>query len=207
MYIDKNIKLDIESEIKLIEQKTECEIVPMIVFSSHHYHWVSYLLGTILAISSSLIIYLSPFNFLNPSYYLIIQLLSFAVGFILARIPKIKRIFISRNEINHEVSLRANTAFLENNLHLTENHNGVLIFISLFEGKIKIICDKNVKDKIDNKIWNEIIDDFINSCKKSDVISALSETIKRTGTVLENHFPRTSQKTINELGDKLIITK
>jgi putative membrane protein len=203
--INKTYKQQIKELVTEIETKTECEIVPMIIKSSNRYIQANFLSAIIFSILLSIGLYLSPLNFINPVYYIWIQIIGLVIGFMLGEFPLIKRIFIAKRDIKYEVDLRASEAFLHYNLHLTEKHNGVLVFISLFERKIKIICDKTVKDQIDQKIWNEIIDEFIDESKHHTIKEALVVTLTHIGSLLENKFPNKDANQKNELSDELIL--
>lgn len=203
--INKDYKTQIQELISDIESKTECEVVPMIIKSSNRYIQANFLSAIIFSIIFSISLYLSPLHFINPIYYIWLQLLGFFVGFFIGEISVIKRVFIAKKDLKYEVDLRASEAFLHYNLHLTEKHNGVLVFISLFERKIKIICDKTVKDNIDQKVWNEIIDEFIDESKHHTIKEALVVTLTHIGSVLENKFPNKDPNQTNELSDELIL--
>lgn len=207
MHFNKVLRSEIKEEIIRAEEKTDCEIVPMIIYSSNQYLDANYKMGVILSVVGTISLYLSPYYFINPANYIFVQIIFFIIGYLLGNIPQIKRKLISKKELNEEVEQKSYEAFMHHNLHLTHNHNGVLIFVSLFERKIKILCDKNVNDKISKEIWQNIIVEFIHTYQTKDVLIALKSTIINVGNVLENHFPRTIEKSksINELEDDLII--
>jgi putative membrane protein len=207
MKFDKKIRDEIKNEITIIESKTLCEIVPMVVQSSNRYLVANYALGVFLSILACLLFYLSPFYFLNPIYYLFIQISFFIIGFFLANISPLKKLFIPKGDLNAEVNLKSYESFLNHNLHLTKNHNGVLIFISLFEKKIKILTDKSINDKISNSEWTPVINDFIVNYQKEDLLNSLKTTLIQVGNILEKHFPRSGPKPVdeNELQNDLIL--
>ena len=71
--------------------------------------------------------------------------------------------------------------------------------------KIKIITDIAVKNKIDQKIWDEIIFDFTKNVNNNGFVEALKNTIMATSDILENYFPATGELKQNELRDDIII--
>ncbi len=191
--------------IKNAETKSDSEMVPMIVFRSDNYPAAHFRAAIIVSFLFSLGLYFSPLSIINPIYFLWIQIPGLLLGYYLANIPFITRMMITKQEIEYEVTQRAIEAFFEHNLHTTEQHNGVLIFISILEKKIKIITDTAVKQKIDQKIWDEIIFDFTEKVNKGEFVEALKNTISATSDILENYFPASGKQKKNELRDDIII--
>lgn len=198
-------KAIIKKLIKDAEKKSDSEMVPMIVLRSDNYPAAHFRAAIIVSFLFSLGLYFSPLSIINPIYFLWIQIPGLLLGYYLANIPAITRLLITKQEIENEVTQRAIEAFFEHNLHTAQQHNGVLIFISLLEKKIKIITDIGVKKKIDQKIWDEIIFDFLEKVKKEELVEALKNTISATSHILENYFPASGKQKKNEISDDLII--
>jgi putative membrane protein len=206
LIVDKELKIKIEKAITKAESNTDCEIVPMIIESSNHYLIAHLILGLLGASIAFMILFFSPYNFLGPINYLIFQAIGFFLGFILGQLDFVKKLVIPKKEIHYEVHLRACEAFLHHNLHLTKNHNGVLIFISRFERKINIICDRAVNLKIEQKEWDKIISDFKGKKSDHDILITLISTIEKVGDILATHFPTVeNSKHENQLKDELIL--
>lgn len=180
-------------------------MVPMIVSRSDNYPAAHFRAAIIVSFLFSLGLYFSPLSIINPIYFLWIQLPGLLLGYYLANIPMITRLLITKQEIEYEVTQRAIEAFFEHNLHTTEQHNGVLIFISVLEKKIKIITDVGVKKKVDQKIWDEIIFEFTERAHRGEFVEALKNTITATSDILENYFPSSGKSKRNELKNDIII--
>lgn len=187
------------------ELKSDSEMVPMIVSRSDNYPAAHFRAAIIVSFLFSLGLYFSPLSIINPIYFLWIQLPGLLIGYYLANIPIITRLLITKEEIDFEVTQRAIEAFFEHNLHTTEQHNGVLIFISILEKKIKIITDVGVKKKVDQKIWDEIIFEFTERAHRGEFVEALKNTIAATSDILENYFPSNGKSKRNELKNDIII--
>lgn len=187
------------------EQKSDSEMVPMIVSRSDNYPAAHFRAAIIFSFLFSLGLYFSPLSIINPIYFLWIQLPGLILGYYLANIPTITRLLITKQEVEYEVTQRAIEAFFEHNLHTTDQHNGVLIFISILEKKIKIITDVGVRKKVDQKIWDEIIYSFTEKVKEGEFVEALKSTIAATSDILENYFPSTGKPKKNELKNDIII--
>lgn len=196
-----------EAIAQLIEEaeiNTDSELVPMIVNKSHNYPAAHFRCAIVVSFIFSLILYFSPLSIINPIYFLLIQIPGLLVGYLLASISFIARIFITKEEIDTEVNQRAIEAFYDHNLHYTDRHNGVLIFISLFERKIKIITDVAVKQKIEVTQWDLIISQFSAHAKSENYVEALKSVITTSSKLLEAHFPKTDKTKKNELQNEII---
>lgn len=204
MMISKKDKLLIKNLINEAEKRTKSELVPMIIHHSDQYPAAHFRAAIIVSFLFSLILYFSPLSVINPIYFLWIQLPGLYVGYFLGQVPFIKRLLIAKEEIDYEVSQRAYEAFFHHNLHHTHEHNGVLIFISLMERKIKIIADTGIQSKVEKKVWDEIIADFSQNVQREQFTQALTEAIEAVAHVLENYFPNEGVKE-NELKNDLIV--
>jgi len=184
------------------EKKSKSELVPMVVQFSDNYPAAHFRAALIVSFIFSLILYYSPLSIINPIYFLWIQLPGLVVGYYLGTFPLFKRLLTSKKEHDSEVAQRAMQAFYEHGLHMTKNHNGVLIFISLMERQIQILTDHGVKSKIDQKIWDEIVSHFGENVKAHNLAFALKETIEATSHVLENYFPKEENHTHEKINDE-----
>ena len=153
----------------------------------------------------SLGLYFSPFSIINPIYFLWIQIPGLFLGYYLANFPFIKKMLITRLEIEEEVAQKGFEAFFHHNLHLTNEHNGILILISIMERKIKIIADHGISSKVDPLVWEKIILDFSGFIKNDQFVLGLQNCILATGKVLQASFPATENESRNELENELII--
>lgn len=209
MQLNNSFKNDVCEKIKLIEIDSECEVVPMIVKSSGNYREAHFIWALIVSIALTSILYFSPYHFINPINYIYTQLFGFFIGYIIAFIPFLKRLFIKKIDFQYEVTQKAALSFLDYNLHLTKNHNGVLIIVSLFERKIRILCDKNIRDKINQAEFDQLVRNFGNNFNQAGLTRAFLLALDELHIILKNHFPETdTNKTINnlnELSDHLIL--
>ena len=204
MIVSNKDKLLIKHLIEESEKRTQSEIVPMITHHSDVYPAAHFRAAIIVSFIFSLMLYFSPLNIINPIYFLWIQIPGLYLGYVIGHISFVKKLLITKEEINHEVNQKAYEAFFHHNLHLTKHHNGVLIFISIMEKKIKIITDVGISSKVEQKIWDEIIFQFTQKIKTENFVGGLTNTIEAVTNVLENYFPSNGEKS-NELNNELIV--
>lgn len=205
MIISTKDKLLIKNLINEAEKRTQSEIVPMIIHHSDVYPAAHFRAAIIVSFLFSLGLYFSPLNIINPIYFLWIQIPGLFLGYYLGHFPSIKRLLITYGEIEQEVTQKSFEAFFHHNLHMTKNHTGVLILVSVMEKKIKIITDNGIAQKVEQKIWDDIVFQFALKIRDEDFVVGLKEAIQAVGNVLENYFPATGEAKTNELENDLII--
>jgi len=93
--------------------------------------------------------------------------------------------------------------FLEQNLHVTHNNLGVLIYISQLEHQVRILVDHGIAKKIDNSVWEDDVDNLIQRIKVGEPLEGIIDCITTIGNQLAKQFPYTHEK--NELCNKLVI--
>lgn len=202
--ISQKDQIDISKIIDLAEERTRAELIPMVVTKSDAYPAAHFRCAVLMSFIFSIILYLSPLDILNPIYFIWIQIPGFIAGYFLANIDFIARVFVTNKEMEEEVYQRALEAFFEHNLHSTDEHIGVLLFVSRFERKVKIIGDRGIKEKINDEKWQTIIEVFKKEARSTSYIEALKTSIPRVADVLALNFPPTSDNK-NEIRNHLII--
>lgn len=207
MIVSKKDRLLIKSLVNEAEKRTKSEIVPMIVHHSDVYPAAHFRSAIIVSFLFSLALYFSPLSIINPIYFLWIQLPGLYVGYFLGHVPFIKRLLITKEEIDFEVGQKAYEAFFHHNLHLTANHNGVLILVSVMEKKIKIITDVGINRKVAQKVWDDIVFEFTEKVRAGEFIEGMKGAIKAVTNVLETYFPAEpgTELKANEIKNDLIV--
>ena len=194
----------IKNKIAEVEKITSAEIVPMIIDQSDEYPVAHFRAGVFGAVIASLILYLSPLHFINPIYFLWIQIPGFLIGYLLCYIPFFKRILSTKKERQIEVHQRAMEAFFHHNLHLTTKHNGVLIYFSVLEKRMHIIADNGITKMISNSHFENIINQTTEHLLHEGVVAGMLNTIELSANLLSKYFPQDGTKKDNQLSDALI---
>jgi len=177
------------------EKTTSGEIVVMVVPSSYHYP-VADILGAVtfsLPISLALTPLMGGFFWIGPRnmwLFLSIFALVFAgFYFSVKRLPRLKRLFISKREIDEEVREAAVTAFFKERLYRTRDETGVLIFISVLERKVTILADRGIDAKLPPETWQRIVGDIVAGIKRKRQAEAVCRAVEAVGRLLQEHFP------------------
>ncbi len=197
----------ISDEIKAVEMKTSGEIVPMVVRRSTSVGHVPFIVGLIL-LSIFLIIDLNWFLeadlwLRGASWVLEVVIILVCMRF-LAPLHFVERLLTDREDMRREVEMRAQLEFYQNGLEKTSGSTGILIFVSLMEHQVVILADKNISQKIDPKIWDDLLSDLIGAIRRGEFADGVIRVIRKIGDIIVPHFPVASGDK-NELANELII--
>jgi putative membrane protein len=171
------------------ESKTAGEIVPMLVTSSARYTEVE-LLGTITGLFLGL---LAEWFWSDPwgsHFFNLWPVIGATVGFVLCRIPRIKRLLLAKSRIAEAVHTLALASFAQHGLHYTRDHTGILILVSLLEHRVEVLADRGINEKVQAGTWQEIVTIVTNGLKSKQAADAYCRAIQRCGEILAAHFPR-----------------
>ena len=130
-------------------------------------------------------------------------ILGIVIGFFLVRVPWLKRKLISRRRMDEAVLQRSLAAFTAEGLHYTENHTGILIFVSLLEHEVEVLADQGINEKVPPGTWGEIVSLMTEGLKTGQGCNAFCKAIERCGEILSAHFP-THRENRNELPNRLV---
>jgi putative membrane protein len=205
----------IKSAVKEAEDKISGEVVPVIVERSGFYTVANYKIAVILAslafvfmiiIDRYLIADSSNTLFYDPMFIFVVVAAAGLIGGVIPNyIDPLKRLFISDEQINTITRMRAETAFLEEEVFNTRQRTGIMIFISFFEHKVIVMADKGINKVVDQKEWDALVGTLIAKIRTGEIVGGLENAIKRCGEILlEKGFLKTADD-VNELGDDLRI--
>ncbi len=216
--VDKDKLKKISDVVKQAESKTSGEIATAIIKQSDNYAYNELLFSiisgfvyfmTIMIFSSQIErIIQSMFWEYRPEYFIGFMGLSIfiVIGafYLLSNIPAIDRLIIPKKTRIEKVNQRALRYFTESGVYDTRDRTGILIFISTLEQRVELIADKGINEKIEQKEWNDIVENIVSGLKHGNWVDKLSESITRCGTLLEKHFPIKDDDK-NELKDELVV--
>lgn len=188
-FLPESDKEKITNAVKKVETITSGEIVPMVVSSSYHYP-VSNIIGAFILsmIISLAMVFITGNEDLWLFLAVFIALFTLFHWLIRFALP-LKRMFITESEINEEVEEAAITAFYRNGLSETRDKTGVLIFISVFERKVRVLADSGINEKVPQDTWQRIVDMIVEGIKRGEQGEYIVKAVLETGEILKTHFP------------------
>lgn len=141
--------------------------------------------------------------FLLVFYAVACGIVVFALYF-LYNIPALDSLVIPYAAKNKAVTDRAFRYFSESGVYCTENHSGILIFVSYLERQVRIIADKGISVKISQDLWNLVADELTDCIAAGRAKDGFLGAVKKCGELLADNFPAQNENP-DELSDGLAI--
>ena len=202
MNISQTDKVLITAAIKKAEAKTSGEILPVILKQSDFYPAAHFRLAIVMGVLVSIIFYYT-YDFDDPIALLWVQFPGMILGYALAFLPFFKRLFTTNAEMNEEVHQRAIELYFENQVSMTRDRTGIMIFVSLLEHKVEVLADSGINAKVEKNYWNELVAKLVSSIASGKKVEGMVSAIETCGKSLQDEFPIKSDDA-NEVSDHLI---
>jgi putative membrane protein len=209
----------ISEAITAAEARTTGEIVPVVAGASGRYDRAEDIVGVVTA-SVLLACAWALFQGVNAEpegwagggalklglpWVLLIVIGGFAVGAAAAsRFWALRLPFVPKDEMEEEVDRAAGEAFHRFRLRETAESTGILIYISLFEHRVRVLGDSAISAKLGEAEWRAICDAVTDGLKRGQVAGGLVRGIELAGELLTQHFPA-DHRNPNELVNELIL--
>lgn len=199
----------IAEAVKKAELATSGEIVPFVVGQSDQYPEAALRLGALLAFVTMFIFAILdigtdiwlPFGISEAA---ISTVLVFGLGMLLVYlVPSVKRLILLSSVIDQRVDERASMAFLTEEVFNTRERTGIMIFLSMFEHRVRVMGDSGVNAKVEQKEWDEIVAIITDGMKAGTPAAGLIKAIEKCGTLLQSFGVEIRDDDTNELDNSL----
>ena len=201
-YFTDSEKQRISQAVVAAESKTAGEIVPMIVTSSARYTEIE-LFGLIIGVFVGMLVEWFAGDPWGSGYFNLWPVIGALIGFLLSRIPAVKRILAPKARMGEAIHAMALASFTEQGLHYTREHTGILILVSLLEHRVEVLADRGINAKVAANTWQEIVGILTSGLRSRQECDAFCRAIERCGEILAAHFPRQPDD-IDELPNRLV---
>ncbi|HEX5682105.1 MAG TPA: TPM domain-containing protein [Desulfobacterales bacterium] len=199
----------IETCVREVERTTRGEIVVLVAPGSHHYPVADLRGAATFAIPAAVVLArtVGPLLWAGPHDLWIFLGFFFPLFFfcreIVTRLPRLKRLFVSEKEMGHEVREAATIQFFLKGLFRTREETGVLIYLSVFEGKVWVLGDRGVDAAVPPGFWQGVVDQVVAGVKEGRPAAAICTAVGRIRDVLVEKFPVAPDNT-NELPNLIV---
>lgn len=203
---------EIEQVVKDAETATAGEIVPYVVGRSDPYHeafWRGACLGALaLAMAAAAAHELGSFWGYGLLWLAVPPVAGAGLGWLaVAAWPWLRRALINGEQMEQMVRMRAQGAFLEQEVFDTRDRTGILIFLSLFEHRVVVLGDSGINAKVRQNEWDSIVAGIAAGIRAGTPGVALAEGIRRCGALLRERRVERRADDTDELSDKLRLRK
>ncbi len=203
----------ISAAVRAAEARTSGEIVPYFVLQSDAYFEAAWRAA---AVTGGVILLAGILVFLFVDIWLPLTLFEFMAAALFGSlivfalvhaIPSLKRLLVGRRLMSHRVHLRAEEAFLSEEVFKTRDRTGILIFVSLLEHRVVVLGDSGINAKVTPDHWNGIVAMVVDGMKHGRPAEGLERAIARCGEILAEHGVRRRSDDTDELSDNLRMSK
>lgn len=198
-------KEEVAKKINSIESKTSAEIVICVKPESDTYFWTNYLMilmGMVFGAVVAMLAHVQGPWPLSWDYFLVLELAFAILLFSFSFNPAIRRLVIGKKRLSNEVTENAEAFFYRAGVVETENRQGILIYISLFEKQVRILFDKGISSKIDQKFWDALGAEIAMSMAHKDSLQSFLICLEELGQKLASNYPLLGEKK-NSLKDEI----
>jgi putative membrane protein len=192
----------IEDSVRAAEQRTSGELVVAVAERSDDYAAPRALLAGLVSLVLALIgLALMPWTF--PAWFIVAELpLAVSCYWLLGTGPML-RMVVPDSLRNQRVDARALQVFAERGVAHTRERNGVLIYISEAEHRVRILADRGIHERVGPDEWQADVALIVEGMRTRKQAQGIVQAVDRIGALLAEAFPR-REDDVNELGDELV---
>ncbi len=129
----------------------------------------------------------------------------FVLGAALAtRAGWLRRLLTTEAQMEAEVVRAADRVFFQRNLGRTRARTGVLIYLSLFERRVRVVGDAAIAERLGDGDFVEVRDAILAGLRAKSLADGLVAGIRLCGEKLSRHFPKSAGDR-DELSNELIL--
>ncbi len=110
------------------------------------------------------------------------------------------------NKCPGDVLERAAYLFKKLGMTDTDQHNGVLFYLSVDHRKFAVLGDSGINAVVPENFWDDIKIIMLNQFREGHFTEGLTEAIQKAGAQLKLHFPH-MYNDVNELPDEISFGK
>jgi len=188
-------RAQIAAAVQAAEKSTSGEIVCMIQSASYHYPMADVIGAATLALPIALVSAPAVGAWLwlgTQNMWIFLSILALVFLFshwLVKNSPWLKRKFISTREMAEEVEEAAMTLFFKHDLYRTKEGTGILLLISVFERKVRVLADRGIAAKIQADQWDALVAQITQGIKAGHSAQAICQAVQTMGRMLQAHFP------------------
>ncbi len=187
--------------IREIESGTGAEVVATVCVRSGHYRHADYLVGALFSLGALLFYLLYP-EPLFDDIAVVLVVASFVVGTLFSHAwSGLRRLLVSRKVLDEAVHKSALASFVEQGITNTSGRTGVLVYVSLFEKRAKVIADSGIPVARLGDRWTAAVREIEVSARKG--ADAFATALLALGPILAEAVPRAADD-VNELPDEMV---
>lgn len=179
----------IEAAVRTAERTTTGEIVVAVVTACDEYGSAGWRLAALFAGLALLGVgvFAPP---VSVAVLLLAQVAAAALGHLLARLARVRRLFVTEAAMQEAAERRASATFARHGLHRTRDGTGILLLVALFEHRVVVLADEGVNRRLDpDESWQDVVELALAGIRRGEPISGLEAAVARCGEILAHPLP------------------
>jgi putative membrane protein len=109
------------------------------------------------------------------------------LGFLVASVDAVGRRLIPDDHLERAVRMRAEAAFVEEEVFDTRDRTGILVFLSLFERRAVILADAGINRSVPEDTWQVVVDELVAGIRAGRAAAAMRQAVTHCGRILVEH--------------------
>jgi putative membrane protein len=202
MITDDGMRQRIADAIKRAEHGTRAEFVAAIARRADEYRSNALLAALAAALIAGIAAWIFP-PWPGPGETIAAQLTAFVIVYALATFTPLGMRIVPVARQRRMATRLAKLVFLQRGLASTEEHCGVLFFVSTAERYVEIVADRGIDQAVEPGAWQPIVDAFTAAVKTGAVEHGFVGAIEALGTLLARHYPPQGENP-NRIPDRLV---
>lgn len=122
-------------------------------------------------------------------------------GYLIGGLDAFSRWLIPDDYLERAVRIRAEAAFVEEEVFDTRDRTGILVFLALAEHRAVILADAGINRSVPEGTWQAVVDELVAGIKAGRAADAMKEAVVRCGEVLVEHEVALRPDDTDELSD------
>ena len=123
------------------------------------------------------------------------------LGYLIGSIDRVARPLIPSDTLDRRAQLRAEAAFLEEEMYRTRDRTGILIFVAVFEHRAVILADEGIHRAVPAGEWDRLVKELTSGIRAGRAVQALIGVIEGCGELLARYQVDRRSDDENELAD------
>lgn len=117
------------------------------------------------------------------------------------------RIYIEAKNPMVEPMDRAMEVFAGLKMNLTQERNGVLLYIAHKHKEVALFADEGIYKKVGQEFWDMEVKKMLSKFKDENLAEGIKQCVENVGLLLQERFPYKSDTDKNELPDEIVFGK
>lgn len=191
IHTDQRFSARVEEEVARLEASTDAEVVVVAAARSGTYRDAALIGASVAALALLVVLMLLPHP-IHPVLVVVDLILVWGIAAWLLDGPVALRRLVGAARQQAQVEEAAAAEFHREAVHATPRRTGLLIYVSALEGRVELIPDVGLEERIPRALWADAVAEFAH-----DDLEHFLAGLRRVGDLLARHVPPHEGETVD----------